>query len=490
MDEQRILPADVRASLPPVVRAYVAFLEGEMTVLRGQVVTLHAAVAKVQGQLADAQARAQQHSGNSSRPPSTDSPAAPPRPKQPVSGRKRGGQKGHPGHTRLQLSGDTIAEIVTHRPLQCPSCTLPLDPALPTEGDPICQQVWEIPTVVARVTEHRGYGVRCPHCAVLVPAPDLPDGAFGPRVTALGSVLHGRYRLSMRETAGVLADLFGVPIGVGSVPTLCQETSSALDDACRAVAEQVKTAAHVNVDETGWKQAGARRWLWTAVAAHCTRFLVATRRNAAVLPTLLGDSFAGLVSSDRYGVYRQIPIERRQVCLAHLHRNITAFAERTGPVGDWGKDVSTTFDNVFAAWHEFTDHGRDRAQLIATIAPLQTKIQTLLDHGKRHFSWQAQSFCSDVSTLEPALWTFVTTDGVEPTNNAAERALRPAVLWRKGCFGADSDEGNVFVARILTVIETCRQQKKHLLSYLTEAIAAFRQGLSLPPLLASPSTIT
>jgi transposase len=486
MDERPILPADVRASLPPLVQAYVVFLEEEMTVLRDQVVTLHAAVATVQSQLADAHARAQQHSGNSSRPPSTDPPTAPPRPKPPASGRKRGGQKGHAGHSRIQLSTNAIAEVVTHRALQCPSCTLPLDPSLPTEGEPICQQVWEIPAVVGHVTEHRGYGVRCPHCAVLVPAPELPDGAFGPCVTALGSVLHGRFRLSMRETAGVLDDLFGVPIGVGSVPTLCQETSSALDDACRAVAEQVETAAHVNGDETGWKQAGARRWLWTAVAAHCTRFLVATRRNAAVLPTLLGDTFAGLVSSDRYGVYRQIPLERRQVCLAHLKRNIAAFAERDGPVGDWGRDVSTTFDNVFAAWHDYTDGGRDRARLIETITPLREKIHTLLHYGLHHFSWQAQSFCADVSTLEPALWTFVTTGGVEPTNNTAERALRPAVLWRKGCFGADSDDGNVFVERILTVRETCRQQHQHLLSFVTDAITAIRMGQSPPPLFAFP----
>jgi transposase len=172
MDEQPILPADVRASLPPLVHTYVVFLEEEMTVLREQGTTLHAAVATVQSQLAEAPARAQQHAGNSSRPPSTDPPAAPPRPKKPSSGRKRGGQKGHVGHTRIQLSADTIAEIVTHRALQCPSCTLPLDPTLPTEGDPIGQHIWEIPAVGAHVTEHRGYGVRCPHCAVLIPAPD------------------------------------------------------------------------------------------------------------------------------------------------------------------------------------------------------------------------------------------------------------------------------------------------------------------------------
>jgi transposase len=299
MDKQPILPADARASLPPVVHAYIVFLE-ELTVLRRQATTLHAAVATMQEPLADAQARAKQNSGNSSRPPSTDPPSAPLRPKQLSSGRKRGGQKGQPGHTRLQLSADMIAGIVTHRPLQCPRCTFPLDSALPTKGDPLCQQVWESPMVGAHVTEHRGYSVRCPHCAALVPAPDLPDRAFGPRVTALGSVLHGRFRLSMRETAGILGDLFGVPIGVGSVPSLRQETSSALDDACQAVAVQVEAAAHGNMDETGWKQAGARRWLWAAVFANCTRSLGATRRNAGVLPTLLGDTFAGLISSDRY----------------------------------------------------------------------------------------------------------------------------------------------------------------------------------------------
>lgn len=472
MSEITVLPADVRSALPSVARAYVTYLEGQLS---------------QQGQrLAELEERLHQHSGNSSRPPSSDPPSAPSRPKKVPSGRTRGGQKGHPGHTRLRLTEENLSGVVAHRPVQCPSCSLPLSGDLPTEGEPERVQVWEIPPITPQVVEHRGYRVRCPHCAVLVPAPGLPDGAFGPRLTALGSVLHGRFRLSLRETAEVLDDLFGVPIGVGSVPSLCRETSSALDEAYRAVAEQVQQAAHVNVDETGWKQAGARRWLWTAVAAHCTRFLVATRRNAAVLPMLLGDAFAGLVSSDRYGVYRQIPIERRQVCLAHLKRNVTAFAERSGPVGEWGKDVRVTFDHVFAAWHAFTDDGRDRARLIATIAPLQTKIHSLLDHGKHTFSWQARSFCTDVSALEPALWTFVTTDGVEPTNNAAERALRPAVLWRKGCFGADSDDGNVFVARILTVRETCRQQHKHLLSFLTDAITAYRSGLSSPPLLASP----
>jgi transposase len=174
------------------------------------------------------------------------------------------------------------------------------------------------------------------------------------------------------------------------------------------------------------------------------------------------------------------------VCLAHLKRNLTAFAERGGEVGEWGRAMRTALEKVFVAWHRFTDAGGDgdRARLQADVAPLGVEIRTLLENGTCLPSWQARAFCSDVADLEPALWTFVREEGVEPTNNAAERALRPAVLWRKGCFGADSDDGNIFVARILTVRETCRQQKKHLLSFLTEAIAAFRQGRSPPPLFA------
>jgi transposase len=486
VSELPVLPPAIRAGLPPEVQAYLAFLEDQILVGAGRIGVLETELAAFKAQLPDLLARIQQHSGNSSRPPSTDPPSAPPRPKSTPSGRKRGGQVGHPGHTRIQLSPADLTGFVDHRPATCPGCLGQLPSDLPTEGEPRRQQIWEVPVPRPEIIEHRAHRVRCPHCDLLVPAPALPPSSFGPQLTAITSVLHGRYRLSVRETAGIVEDLFGVPIGVGSIPTVCQEISRAVEPVCRAVAEQIRVADHVNVDETGWKQAGARRWLWTAVAAQCTLFLVAAKRDGAVLPTLLGENFVGRVTSDRYGVYRQIPVARRQVCLAHLQRNLAAFAERGGTVGDWGKEFRATIDQVFAAWHVFTDEGRDRARLIPVVAPLQVTIHSLLEHGKLTFSWNPLSFCKDVSALEPALWTFVTTEGVEPTNNPAERALRPAVLWRKGCFGADSDTGNVFVARILTVRETCRQQHQHLLRFLTDTLIASRHGLSSPPRLASP----
>ena len=483
MSQLPILPLEIRAGLPPQVQAYLASLESEIVVRTERLQSVEKELATLTAQFADLVARVQQNSANSSRPPSSDPPSTPPRPKPEPSGRKRGGQPGHPGHARIQLNPIELTGVVDHRLMQCPSCRTLLATDLPTQGEPRRQQVWDVPVPRPDIVEHRAYRVRCPQCDLLVPAPDLPGSSFGPQVMALTSVLHGRYRLSVRETAGIMEDLFGIPMSVGTIPAVCQETSRALESASDAIARQVTNATHVNVDETGWKQAGARRWLWTAVAANCTLFLVAAKRNAAVLPMLLGERFAGLVTSDRYVVYRQIPTERRQICLSHLQRNVVAFAERSGPVGEWGKAFNATFDEVFAAWHVFTDEDRDRARLIRAVAPLQARVHSLLEQGKHDFSWQARFLCSDVSARESALWTFVTTEGVEPTNNAAERALRPAVLWRKGCFGADSDDGNIFVARILTVRETCRQQERHLLSFLTETIVAYRNGFSPPTLL-------
>jgi len=360
---------------------------------------------------------------------------------------------------------------------------LPLDPDLPTEGEPDCVQVWEVPPIAPQIVEHRGERVRCPHCGVLVPAPDLPEGAFGPRLTAIGSVLHGRFRLSMRETTEVLGDLFGIALGAGSISTLCQEVQAALGEPYEAVRAQVEAETRANVDETGWKQAGERRWLWVAVTALCTFFVVAKNRSAAVLLSLLGETFDGVVSSDRYKAYLSIPLERRQVCWAHLKRNLLAFAERGGAIGDWGTEAVGVVEQVFAAWYRYKDVG-DRARLQDEIAPLRRELQGLWERGTTLPSWAVRAFCNDVTKLEPALWTFVTVQGVEPTNNAAERALRPAVLWRKGCFGADSAPGNEFVARILTVTATCRQQRRGLLAYLTEVVTAHRLGqpaLSLLP---------
>jgi transposase len=489
MDERSTLPPENRAALPPVVQAYLAFLEREieqMALLRDQVATLQATVTKLEAKLPEAEARAKQHSGNSSRPPSRDPPSAPARPKRAPTGRKRGGQKGHPRHLRLEVAEEDLAAIIERRPAQYPECAASLPAGLPSEGEPRRVQVWEVPPIRPEVVEHRGIAVRCPRCQELAKPADLPHRAFGSHVTAIGGLHHGRYRLSMRETAGVFEDVLGVSMSASSVPRLCREVGSALDQPYTAAREHVPTQAHANVDETGWKQAGDKRWLWVAVTALCSVFLVAANRSAAVLADLLGEACRGVVTSDRYRAYLSIPLERRQVCWAHLKRNLRAFAERGGPIGEWGHEAVALVDQVFAAWHRFKQGERDRAGLQAEIAPLREKMQTLLAQETVLPSRTAQAFCHDVTKLEPALWTFAMVDGAEPTNNAAERALRPAVLWRKGCFGADSADGNTFVAKILTVAATCRQLRRHLLSYLTHAVIAHRANQPVPALVPTP----
>lgn len=440
-------------------------------------------------QVADLTARLGQHSGNSSRPPSSDPPSAPTRPARPPRGRRRGGQPGHPGHQRVLVPPERLDAVCEHHPTTCPHCQTPLAPDLPASGPPRCQQVWDVPPVQPHITEHRFATVTCPQCQHVVsapPPPEVPPGAFGPHLVALIALLHGRYRLSVRETSALLADLFGLPVGVGSIPALCQQTSTALAAPYQEIATQVAAQPVANVDETGWKQAGQRRWLWVAVTALGTLFRVAPQRNTAALRALLGADFAGVIGSDRYSAYEPWPLERRQLCWAHLLRDVRAFAERDGPVGAWGQRGLDQIRGLFQAWHTLRPGMLDRAALQQQVGPVQAAVREWLSAGLELDLPAAQQFSRALLTRDPALWTFLYREGVEPTNNAAERALRPAVLWRKGCFGADSTAGNEFVERILTVSATCRQQERHLWTFLAEAVQAYWAGGAAPSLVSTP----
>jgi len=294
-------------------------------------------------------------------------------------------------------------------------------------------------------------------------------------------MLHGRYRLSDREIGHLLADLYGLPISLGSLVDLQQTVSAALAPIYSAIQSTLQQQAHVNMDETGWKEAGKRRWLWVAVSAIATLFHVATSRSGKVISTLIGAAFGGIVTSDRLKAYRALPVDRRQLCWAHLIRNLLALAERDGALGAWAADLLAQIEVLFAVWHAFRAGRIDREALAAYVQPLQVTMRALLEQGQRRYD-QAQGLSDELVRLWPALWTFVSVEGVEPTNNAAEQALRPAVLWRKGCFGAQSAAGNRFVERMLTVAATCRQQERHLLTFLTEAVTAHWQEQPAPRL--------
>ena len=466
-----ISSADWEATPPPV---------------RAVLLSLLSQLQQLQTQVSDLQAQLKQHSGNSSRPPSSDPPSAPPRPAPPPTGRKRGAQPGHPGRHRDLLPPDQVTELVVHRPSACPHCQHTLPDALPTTGPVLRQQVWDLPPVEPTVIEHQFPTLTCPQCHQAVRAerpPEVPPGSFGPQVVALVALLHGRYRLSTREIVLLLTDLWGIPLSLGSVPALYQTVSNALAPVYSEVQTTVQAQAVVNVDETGWKETHQQRYLWVAVTLVATLFMIG-RRSRDAFTRLLGACFGGVVGSDRYSAYAHLPLEQRQVCWAHLKRDWQFFRERDGPVGEWGEAAMGQIEALFASWHRFRGGEVDRATLQSEMAPVEADLRRLVEQGRDELPWEkARSFCRELLLVWPALWTFVAMEGVEPTNNAAERALRPAVLWRKGCYGTESSEGSRFVERLLTVTTTCRQQQQLVLPFIAHAVCAHWAGLPAPMLM-------
>jgi transposase len=479
-------PGDVMVELAPAVVAYLEALE--------------ALVVAHEARIAELEARLRQDSSTSSRPPSSDPPktqaerrAPPPRGDAGGEPRRRGGQPGHPGHHRLLLGEGRVDRLVVVTPDACRGCGM----ALPSESDvedPADErvQVAELPPVRAEVTEYRLAARRCRSCGTLTRAvrpAEASGGAFGPRLQAVATLLVGRYRLSRREAVACLAELGEVELSVGALAHLEQATSTALEPVVAEVAMAVQQAGVANLDETGWWQGKTRTWLWTVVTEALTLFRLDPHRSAAVAKALLGPDWAGVVGSDRYSAYRYLPLEQRQLCWAHLireFRKIAAYNQHQRPLGERLLEITA---RIFAAWYRFRAETIDRPTLLVELAPLQAELRQALEDGlDRPHAAVAGALCGNLLDSWPALWTFAHVDGVEPTNNAAERALRPAVLWRKGSFGTQSADGSRFVERIMTATATCKQQGRSLLDFLVTAIMAARFGLPPPSLLPVAAT--
>lgn len=459
--------------------------------LWAELLAVRAEVAGLQTRVQELEARLGQNSSNSSRPPATDPPSTPKRPPAPPTGRRRGAQPGPVAHQRSVVPTDQVDVVVAHWPQRCRRCAAPLAPEqAPVVGEPVRHQVTELPPVRAHVTEHRLYHLRCPDCGTTTCATlptDVPPGAFGPRLQATVAVLSGRYRLSRREVAGVCTDVLGAPLAVGSVDRLCQATAEALAAPVAELAAAVQQASAAHADETSWRQAGQRCWLWVVVTAIATVFTIAPSRGRGVIQGLLGAAFAGYLITDRWSAYTWLSPERRQVCWAHLRRDFQALVDLGGAARPIGEAGLALIARLFDAWYAGRDEPAPRPRLAAETAPLREQFHALLEQGQRSGHYKAIGLCESLLKLEPALWTFLRVAGVEPTNNAAEQALRPAVLWRKGSFGTQSAGGNAFVVRLLSVAATCKQQQRSLLDYLTAVCTAAHAGQPLPSLLPTPS---
>jgi transposase len=468
---------------PAAVQDYIAALEARVAVLESAVQRLEAAVQHLSEHV-------QQNSRNSSRPPSSDPPQVPGKPsrRQP-SGRRPGGQPGHEGHTRVVVPVEAVDVVVPIKPERCHHCQQPLQGEDP---QPQRQQVTEIPPVKPVVTEYQLHRLVCPVCGEATRAdwpPGIPPGGFGPRVQAITALCTGAYHLSKRATQSVLEDLFGVVMGLGTVVNLEQGTVKALAEPVAEARAYVQAQPTAYLDETGWREGQERAWLWTVVTAGVTVFVVRLSRSSKVAHELLGERFWGWLVTDRWSAYTWYPTWRRQVCWAHLRRDIEAMIARGGGSQEIGEALQAQARLMFHWWHRVRDGTLAPASFASYMWPIRREVERLLEAGQTCGVPKTEGVCREIFKVRQALWTFVRHPGVEPTNNGAERALRPGVLWRKGSFGTQSAEGSRFVEAMMTVVATLKQQHRNVLDYVTAVCEAALRGESAPSLLPLPADL-
>ncbi len=424
-----------------------------------------------------------QNSTTSSKPPSSDGLAGRQRERgrRTKSRRTPGGQVGHPGHHRPLVPVERVSQIVPVFPNACRHC----HHALPARGravtgEPRRHQVTEVPVIEARITEYQCPHVVCPACGKTTQAqvPEDVEGQFGPQLTALVAYLTVVCRLPRRVVQALLEAVLQIPISVGSTQKAWEETSAAVATPYQELEDALRRQRVLNCDETGHRTNGEKRWLWTLVAPVYVFYAIATSRGADVLVRLLGPVFAGILGSDRLPTYTTYHQGLRQWCWAHFTRNLLSAQDlaRTASARRFCRDALALQAQLFRRWHRFRGDPQARGgpitrdQLITKTLPIEKKFFAL---GERHLNAADR----DVANLARALFvhhqhffTFIAHEGVEPTNNAAERALRTAVQWRKIMFGTRSAEGEIVVARLLTITRTCQMQQLNALVYLAAAV--------------------
>jgi transposase len=279
------------------------------------------------------------------------------------------------------------------------------------------------------------------------------------------------------------ASCSGVELATGTVDAIVQRAGEALAGPHTRLEQEIKRSRVVNIDATGWKTAGNSRTLWGALSERAAVFRIAPGRHGFEARTLLGERFAGIVCSDRWRGYDYLDPSQRQLCWAHLLRDFTAHSEGMGEQKRFGEDGLRIARELFASWQGYQADA-NRARLQAQIAPLQDELHALLEHATRKSTKTRyhRVFAKSLLKRWPALWTFADTDGVEPTNNHAERGLRGAVIYRKLSLGSQSEQGERTIERLLSASITCRLQRRSLLAYLTDVLHASIRGDPIPAL--------
>src|SRR5438132_1835615 len=449
-----------------------------------------ARIATLERRLSVLEARLKINSSNSSTPPSANPLHAPPpvTKKKKKKKRRRGGQAGHPPHLKQLFPPEQVTRTKAFMPEVCSGCQEPLPrEAGPDDPEPKRFQVVELPKIVLDVTEYQAHGRICPCCGVLtqetIPA-EIRAHSVGPALTGTLSYLSGCHGVSKRGVEEIADTVLGAPIALGTVANLEQEVSAAVEPAYQEALRAVRQADVKYADETSWKLWGKLCWLWAAATAGIAVFVIHAKRGAKGLRAILGEDIEGIVHSDRWHVYLQVPEERRQLCWAHLKRDFQKIVDCGGPSVFVGRRGLRIVRELFTAWHAFQAGTITRPRLRELIAPLERRLGNTLVEGAFGADARVAKFCVNLIHLELALWRFAKTEGVEPTNNYMERLVRLAVLWRRRSFGCNSEAGCRFVERILTVVQTCRLTNRNIVEYLREAVRAYRTRKPCPSLIA------
>ena len=453
--------------------AWVTSLEGEKARLEEEKVQLAGEIARLHERNEELEAQQHRNSTNSSKPPSTDRPKR--QKGKGKSGKPKGGVPGHPAHFRELAPPERVNRFVPHYPTSCDGCGETLSPAM-VVGEPMRHQIWELPPVLTVITEHQRLGCLCPRCQTTTRAQlpaSVPSFAFGPRFTAFVALIVGRFRLSRQEASQLVGALTDTTIAPSTVVKLCERASEALKAPAAAIQAEVQASPVAYVDETSFSRGGVLTWLWAAVTATATAFHISDHRSQAARKELMGPNYPGIVVSDRAKAYNDIPAWDRGLCHAHLKRNLVAVIERGGRIGHVAQLVRNEQKRMFVLYHARERGELDQAQVLEKLRPIKARLGKLL---KARIARQQPPF-KDMSRLWLALFTFVEVTGVEGTSNKVERVPRPAVIWRRTCFGTDSVAGDRFVERMLSVSATCCQRRINLFSYLCDAVNAHFKGL-------------
>ena len=468
--------------------------------IRALVLVLSECLKQQDERIRELEERLNQNSKNSSKPPSSDGFGQ--SLKNQKTDKKRKSQrpsKSSPRQARKLKPSEACDRVQEVVPSVCEDCGAPLKGQ---DHRPHRHQEVELPPIEAMVIEYRLHQLSCDACGHLTRA-DLPSGVspsgYGEHLSAIVALLSGPYRQSYRQVCALMSDLFGVNLSRGSVGRLRDEMSAALSAPVAAAQDYVQAQPVIHSDETSFPQGNrdgrnpkrVKGWLWVLVTPLVSFFEVVLSRSQETAKGLIGESYGGIVTSDRYSAYGWIELAQWQVCWAHLKRDLTAMAERIGASHEIGEALLRRQRRLFRWWYQVRDGTLSREQFIHRVTHLRQGFKATLEEAdalpiapdEKSPLAKTVRTCRRLLKVEPALWTFAFTPGVEPTNNAAERALRAAVIWRKTSFGTQAQSGSLFVARLMTVTSSLKAQGRNILDFLAQACWAARTGKEPPSLI-------